>query len=167
MDLVLRKGTELDISDILVILKEIVPLMLEQGNPQWNSEYPAFSDFQVDVNNGDLWVALFQGEIVGFCAITKEQGEDYAAAFDISKEAIVPHRLGVSIRARGKGVAKALLKQAEKIALDHSFQFVRIDTHRANTITNTLFPLLGYVYLKDITFAGETGTYCCYEKQIS
>ena len=102
-------------------------------------------------------------------AITiSDQEPEYAnVGWDITETAIVTHRLAVSEKYRGMGIAAALLTQAEREAVNRGINTLRIDTNTSNQATQRLFPKLGY------KFAGEIGLgfrpnlrFYCYEKRI-
>ncbi|HEY4326185.1 MAG TPA: GNAT family N-acetyltransferase [Mucilaginibacter sp.] len=157
-----------DIPPIMQLIAEVVPSMIALGNFQWDSTYPNKQVFENDIALNQLWVAEVDGSIAGITAITTDQSPEYAdVGWDITEQAIVTHRLAVSPRYRGKGVAAALLLQAEQEAITRGINKLRIDTNTNNDATQRLFPKLGY------QFAGEIGLsfrpslrFYCYEKVI-
>ena len=162
----IRLATLEDIEPIMNLVREIVPVMRASGNFQWDDVYPNAGVFEKDVALKQLWVADVDGGIGGFSAITTDQEAEYAnVGWDISEPAIVTHRLAVSIHHRRQGIAEALLKQAEIVAVARHINILRIDTNSNNKATRLLFPKLGY------EFAGEIGLsfrpnlrFYCYEK---
>jgi len=166
--MIIRPATLNDIEPIITLVAEIVPVMRASGNFQWDDKYPNVEVFTRDVELGQLWVAQVEENIAGFAAITTDQDAEYAnVGWDITEPAIVTHRLAVSIHHRRQGVAEALLKQAEIVALNKSINILRIDTNSNNKATRVLFPKLGY------EFAGETALhfrpnlrFYCYEKSL-
>ena len=164
----IRPATLNDIDAIMQRVAETVPVMRASGNFQWDETYPNAEVFTKDVELGQLWVAVVDGEIAGFSAITTDQDAEYAnVGWDITELAIVTHRLAVSMHHRRQGIAEALLKQAEIVAHRQNIYILRIDTNSSNKATRILFPKLGY------EFAGETGLgfrpnlrFYCYEKRI-
>jgi ribosomal protein S18 acetylase RimI-like enzyme len=79
----------------------------------------------------------------------------------------VVHRLAVDPACRGKGVATALMLEAEVVARKREITALRVDTNTQNEATQKLFPKLGY------RLAGETGLgfrpglrFRCYEKRL-
>jgi len=167
--MLIRLATLNDIPAILNLIAEAVPLMIAEGNFQWDDTYPNAGVFENDIELVRLWVAETDGGIAGVAAITTEQEPEYAmVGWDITEPAIVTHRLAVSNRYRGKGIAAALLKHAEQVAINRGITVLRIDTNTNNKATQHLFPKLGYV------FAGETGLgfrpnlrFYCYEKRLA
>jgi ribosomal protein S18 acetylase RimI-like enzyme len=164
----IRPATLTDIPSIMKMIAEVVPAMNASGNFQWDNTYPNVQVFENDIALNQLWVAEVEGVIAGIAAITTDQEPEYAnVGWDISEPAIVTHRLAVSEKYRGKGIAAALLMQAEKEAVKRDINLLRIDTNSSNQATQKLFPKLGY------HFAGEIGLgfrpnlrFYCYEKRV-
>jgi GNAT superfamily N-acetyltransferase len=164
----IRLATLKDIPQIMQVIAEVVPIMRSAGNLQWDDTYPNPQVFEEDIRVGQLWVAEVDGEIAGVTAITTEQYPEYVqVGLDINEEAIVTHRLAVSPRFRGKGLAADLLQQAEVVAVDRSIGILRIDTNTQNHATQQLFPKLGYSLKGEITLEFRPGLkFVCFEKRL-
>lgn len=166
--MIIRLATLNDMPGILQLIAEVVPQMNAAGNLQWDSTYPNAAVFENDIAHQQLWVADKGGDIAGIAAITTDQEPEYAnVGWDIAQTSIVTHRLAVSIRYRGQGIAAKLLQQAEQEAISRGIKYLRIDTNTNNQATQKLFPKLGY------EFAGEIGLgfrpnlrFYCYQKII-
>jgi GNAT superfamily N-acetyltransferase len=158
-----------DIPQIMQIVIDVVPLMIASGNLQWDNTYPNPEVFERDISLGQLWVADIEGRIAGVAAITTDQEAEYAeVGWDISETAIVTHRLAVSPHYRGRGIAEALLMQAELEAVRLGIQKLRIDTNTHNQATQKLFPKLGYIYAGEIGLSFRPGLrFLCYEKKLN
>jgi ribosomal protein S18 acetylase RimI-like enzyme len=86
----------------------------------------------------------------------------------VSEPALVTHRLAVDPAAQGKGVALALMEQAEKQVVAQGLQVLRVDTNSENAATQRLFPKLGYRFSGEITLAFRPGLrFFCYEKRLA
>lgn len=142
--------------------------MRVSGNLQWDDVYPNPQVFEQDIKDGQLWVAELDNEIAGVTAITTEQYPEYAqAGVDINEEAIVTHRLAVSPRFQGRGIAKALMQQAEVVAQQRGIPLLRVDTNSQNLATQKLFPKMGYEYKGEITLQFRPGLkFVCFEKRL-
>lgn len=164
----IRLATLNDIPAIMQVIAEVVPQMRAVGNLQWDNTYPNPAVFEQDINVNQLWLADVAGEIAGVAAITTEQYPEYAqVGLDISETAIVVHRLAVSPRYKGQGIAVALMQQAEKEAIRRGIKFLRIDTNSQNTIAQNLFIKTGYVFAGEIGLEFRPGMrFYCYEKQL-
>ena len=165
----MRRATLADLPAIRHLLGEVVPLMNADGNFQWTSDYPNEAVFRQDIASNHLWVAEDAGELLGIAALTlNEQDPEYAGAdWDAAEPAIVTHRLAVAPAARGRGVAAALLAQAEALARQQGWRSLRVDTNSENAATRQLFPKLGYRFAGEIALAFRPGLrFFCYEKRL-
>jgi GNAT superfamily N-acetyltransferase len=167
--LVTRRATQADVPAILALVRRVVPLMNASGNFQWSADYPNETVFTDDVERGHLWVAELDGAVAGVAALTMDQDEEYAQAdWDATEEALVTHRLAVDPAAQGKGIAVALMQQAEEEAKRKGLTVLRVDTNSENAATQRLFPKLGYRFAGEITLAFRPGLrFFCYEKRLS
>ncbi len=165
----IRLASLTDIPGIMQVINAVVPAMQAAGNFQWDDTYPNPEVFETDIALNQLWVAVVDGEIAGVTAITTEQYAEYAnVGLDVNETAIVTHRLAVSPHFRGMGIAAALLKQAEQVALDTGIAVLRIDTNTQNQATQALFPKAGYTYAGEIGLEFRPGLrFYCYEKRLS
>ena len=164
----IRRATLKDIPLIMQLIAEVVPVMNAGGNFQWDSAYPKAGVFENDILLSQLWVADADGDIAGIAAITTDQEPEYAdVGWDVNEMAIVTHRLAVSTRYQGQGIAIALLKQAEQEAVNRGIQALRIDTNVNNKATRKLFPKLGYIFSGEIGLAFRPNQrFYCYEKRL-
>jgi len=156
-----RQGTLEDVDGVMGVVGRVVPLMQASGNLQWDSAYPNPQVFEKDV-------AEEAGRVVGFAAITTDQEPEYAdVGWDLTETAVVVHRLAVDPAARGRGVAEALMRQAEEVARARGIDVLRLDTNTRNEATQRLFPKLGYVFAGEIGLGFRPGLrFLCYEKRL-
>jgi ribosomal protein S18 acetylase RimI-like enzyme len=152
----------------MALVRRVVPIMRASGNLQWSADYPNEAVFWADIEQAQLWVAELDGAVAGVAALTTDQDEEYAQAdWDVSEPALVTHRLAVDPSAQGKGVALALMEQAEKQAVARGLRALRVDTNSENAATQRLFPKLGYRFAGEITLAFRPGLrFFCYEKRL-
>lgn len=163
----IRLATTADLSTVMQLVRRVVPLMRASGNLQWDDTYPNSEIFADDVRQGQLWLAEIDSQIAGIAAITTSQGPEYTnVGWDITEAAIVVHRLAVDPIHRGKGVAEALLRQAENVAVDRGIFVLRVDTNSQNQATQKLFPKLGYAFSGETSLGFRPGLrFLCYEKR--
>ncbi|RAK62728.1 GNAT family N-acetyltransferase [Hymenobacter edaphi] len=167
--LLVRPATAADLPAILDIVRRVVPLMQAAGNFQWEADYPNEAVFRQDIDRAQLWVAEADGAVAGAAALTTDQDPEYAQAdWDPAEPAIVTHRLAVDPAVQGRGVAAALLEQAERLATERGLNSLRVDTNSENHATQRLFPKLGYRFAGEITLAFRPGLrFFCYEKRLA
>lgn len=166
--MLIRLATTADVPAIMQMIAKVVPIMRKAGNYQWGDDYPNPQVFNNDISLGQLWVADIDGTIAGVSAITTDQDLEYTdAGWDITEAAIVTHRIAVNPDYQGKGVAKALMQQAEVVAQQRGITILRVDTNSENQATQGLFPKLGYTLSGEIGLAKRPGLrFFCYEKRI-
>ncbi|GAB3842776.1 GNAT family N-acetyltransferase [Hymenobacter jeollabukensis] len=166
--LTVRPSTEADLPAILDIVRRVVPLMQAAGNFQWEADYPNEAVFRQDIDRAQLWVAEVDGAVAGVAALTTDQDPEYAQAdWDPAETAIVTHRLAVDPAVQGRGVAAALLHQAEALATARGLTVLRVDTNSENQATQRLFPKLGYRFAGEIMLGFRPGLrFFCYEKRL-
>jgi ribosomal protein S18 acetylase RimI-like enzyme len=166
--MLIRLATLNDIPQIMHVVSEVVPLMNAGGNFQWDSNYPNPEIFTKDIAHDKLWVAEIDGKIAGVSAITTDQDPEYAdVGWDLNETAIVTHRLAVSPRFQGQGVAVALMQKAEDEAIRRNIKTLRIDTNSNNKATQKLFPRMGYIFAGEIGLSYRPGLrFYCYEKRL-
>jgi ribosomal protein S18 acetylase RimI-like enzyme len=155
-----------DLPAILQIVRAVVPMMRAAGNLQWDFEYPNAGVFAADIAAAQLWVAEIDGSLAGVVALTTDQSPEYVqAGWDIAEPSIVVHRLAVDPAFQGRGVAIALMRQAEIVAEQRGIERVRVDTNTHNQVTQRLLPKLGYELSGEIGLEFRPGLrFFCYEK---
>jgi ribosomal protein S18 acetylase RimI-like enzyme len=164
----LRRAQLEDIPATMAIIRRVVPLMRAAGNLQWDEAYPNSEVFSRDIEKEQLWVAEIDGSLAGVAAITEDQEPEYArVGWDITEPAIVVHRVAVDPAFRGRGIAEALMQQAEIVAKERSITVLRVDTNTQNAATQKLFPKLGYTLSGETELGFRAGLrFLCYEKRL-
>jgi ribosomal protein S18 acetylase RimI-like enzyme len=157
-----------DVAGVMGVLRRVVPMMRAAGNLQWDDAYPNAEVFERDIELGQLWVAEIDGAIAGVAALTSDQEPEYAqVGWDIEEPAVVVHRLAVDTAFRGMGVAGALMRKAEDVAMERGIRVLRVDTNTLNEASQRLFPKLGYALVGEIGLEFRPGLrFLCYEKRL-
>jgi ribosomal protein S18 acetylase RimI-like enzyme len=157
-----------DVAGVMGVLRRVVPMMRAAGNLQWDDAYPNAEVFERDIELGQLWVAEIDGAIAGVAALTRDQDPEYAqVGWDIEEPAVVVHRLAVDPAFRGIGVAGALMRKAEDVAMERGIRVLRVDTNTLNEASQRLFPKLGYGLVGEIGLEFRPGLrFLCYEKRL-
>ena len=153
----------------MALIRRVVPAMRASGNLQWDDSYPNPEVFGRDMTLAQLWVTEDEGRITGVAAITTDQEPEYAeVGWNLTELAVVVHRLAVDPDFQGSGVATALMRQAEAVALERGIRVLRLDTNARNEATQKLFPKLGYAFAGEIGLGFRPGLrFRCYEKRLA
>ena len=164
----LRLAVEDDFPELMALIGRVVPVMLAAGNRQWDESYPDEAAFRSDIDRSQLWVAEVSGSLAGIAAISMNPEPEYAqAGLDVDEAAVVVHRLAVDPVFRGRGVAAALMQQAERVAVENGITTLRVDTNTENAATKRLFPKLGYRLAGEISLKVRPELrFFCYEKRL-
>lgn len=163
----IRKATFNDVDAIMKVVKKIIVEMKESNNTQWDETYPTSDDFKKDVEEGNLYVDEFEGELLSFVCINEEEPEEYKNIDWVSDEkALIIHRMGVNPKHRGKGKAKLLIKYAENRAMDRGIMYLKTDTNSMNVKMYNLFKTCGFRFAGQMEFMGKKDPFYCYDLKL-
>ncbi len=165
----IRQARVEDARAVMGLVARVVPIMRASGNLQWDDEYPNAAVFEHDIHLEQLWVIEIEGQIAGLASITTDQEPEYEqVGWDITETAIVVHRLAVDPAFRGRGIAAALMLQAEVVAGERSIPVLRADTNISNEATQRPVFKLGYELAGEIGLSYRPGIRNrCYEKRLT
>jgi ribosomal protein S18 acetylase RimI-like enzyme len=143
--------------------------MRAAGNLQWDEKYPAAAVFEHDIEQRQLWVAEIDGIFAGMVSLTTGREPEYGhAGWNVEEAGVMVHRLAVDPKFRGAGIAAALMRKAEEVALERGFPTVRTDTSAENEAAQRLFLKLGYGKTGEIGLSFRPGLrVICYEKRLN
>lgn len=164
----IRKAEKTDLPGIMSIVADTIALMHEEGNVQWNDDYPQKSDFLKDISAGTLHVLEQDGEVTGFICVDGNEPVEYAElAWQAEPgEAAVIHRMSIAVTGRQKGLGTALFEFAEQTARAEGKRYIKTDTYSRNPKMNRLFQSRGYNKTGEISFKGRPFSFYCYEKHL-
>lgn len=167
----IRKARLEDLPIIMQIVKEVIPLMHASGNTQWGEDYPTEEVFEEDILAETLYLSEGNDEgkhiIEGFICINQDESEEYIPLkWQAEGKAVVLHRMAVSPRSRGRGVASELIAFAEEVAAKESISWIKTDTNEANTIMKAILEKRGYQYVGQVYYRIPGTPYNCYEKKL-
>ncbi len=148
----IRKATSADIGDILAVYDSARHFMRETGNmTQWTGGYPSRAVVEADMEKACLYVCEEDGVLLGVFYYAEEEDPTYRTidrgAWLNDRPYAVIHRIAMSDRARGRGVAGFIF--------DNCFARcpnLKIDTHRDNgpmrrALEKSGFSYCGVIYL--------------------
>ena len=146
MTLDFRKATSNDIEEICSIVHNAVGVMERQNIFQWDDLYPAKEDFREDVDKGQLYVGLMNGQIAVVYTLNQECEKEYENGKWKYKDEpfYIVHRLCVNPTVQNKGIAKSTLLYIEKQLLEMGIHVIRLDVFSNNPFAIRLYNSLGY-----------------------
>lgn len=164
----IRKAKKTDLPRIMSIVADTIALMHEEGNVQWNDDYPLEADFLKDISAGTLYVLEQDREVAGFICVDGNEPAEYAGLCWQADpgEAAVIHRMSIAVAGRQKGLGTILFEFAEQTAKAEGKRFIKTDTYSRNPKMNRLFLSRGYDKTGEISFKGRPFAFYCYEKRL-
>ena len=143
-DVAIRHTEENDIPMVIEIFAKARKFMSETGNPhQWAESYPSEELLKKDIASGDSYVCMRNERIVATFVL--RGGTDptynviYGGAWQNEEPYATIHRIA------SNGEAKGILHIAMRFA-QTSYNNIRIDTHRDNTVMQKAIAKEGFKY---------------------
>ena len=150
-----------EVDAIMQVIEEAKKCLAEAGSTQWQNGYPDADTIIEDIISGQAYVALEEGELLAYAAVTKSPEKAYEAIYDGNwegKEAeyLVFHRIAVASDVQGQGVAQTFLE-----GLIEGFDYLdfRSDTHDQNKVMQHIFEKLGFKQVGKVPVDGERLAY--------
>ena len=134
-----------EVDTIMQVIEGAKKCLAEAGSTQWQNGYPDADTIIEDIISGQAYVALEEGELLAYAAVTKSPEKAYEAIYDGNwegreSEYLVFHRIAVASDVQGQGVAQTFLE-----GLIEGFDYLdfRSDTHAKNKAMQHIFEKLG------------------------
>lgn len=150
-----------EVDAIMQLIEEAKKCLAEAGSTQWQNGYPNEEVIIDDIISGQAYVALDEGDLLAYAAVTKSPEEAYEAIYDgawegSETEYLVFHRIAVAKDVQGQGVAQTFLE-----GLIEGFEYVdfRSDTHAKNKAMQHIFEKLGFKQVGKVPVDGERLAY--------
>jgi len=159
MNYIFRKAEKNDADQIWVILQEAIELRKNEGSTQWQDGYPNLDVIINDIAKAAGYVLTAQDAIIGYCMILVDDEPEYAnirGKWITDTSFVVFHRVAISKKYLGKGLAQLMLKFVEKIAVEKNIYSIKADTNFDNFGMLRIFEKLGYIYCGEVTFRGNS-----------
>jgi GNAT superfamily N-acetyltransferase len=130
--------------------------------------YPVRSTLAADIDARTLYLAARAGApLLGAITLNQRQEPEYAdVAWAVALEPVaVVHRLMVHPTAQRGGLARFLMRFAEREAHRLGCRAIRLDTMDANTRALALYRALGYRQAGGVRF--RKGAFTCFERRVA
>jgi RimJ/RimL family protein N-acetyltransferase len=156
--MILQKATTSQIPAIWEILQQAIEQRRLDGSQQWQDGYPNPDTIQNDINNGNGYVLVDNGEIIAYAAIIFEIEPAYnelVGEWLTNDDYVVIHRVATSNAVKGKGVATNLFKLIEDLSIEQGVFSIKVDTNCDNIPMLRIMDKLGYTYCGEVFFRGS------------
>lgn len=161
-ELKLRVATVADLPIVMKITNQAKALLKAEGINQWQMGYPSEVDFENDMKEEHLFIAMIDDQAVGFIALIDGLDQAYQVIENgawINNEApyYTIHRVAVDSEASGQKIGERMIRAGvvKSFELDPTAHSVRVDTHPENTrmqhiLTNKIgFVQAGHIFIND------------------
>lgn len=155
MEYIFRKALLAEQDLVWEILKGGIERRKAEGSNQWQDGYPNPDVVRRDIENGHGYVLMDGDTVAGYCAIMINNEPAYAnieGKWLTDGDFVVYHRVAVSDKYLGKGLAQVMLNQIEAFARQHHIKSLKADTNFDNGGMLKIFEKLGYVYCGEVVF---------------
>ena len=150
-----------EVDTIMQVIEGAKKCLAEAGSTQWQNGYPDADTIIEDIISGQAYVALEEGELLAYAAVTKSPEKAYEAIYDGNwegreSEYLVFHRIAVASDVQGQGVAQTFLE-----GLIEGFDYLdfRSDTHAKNLAMQHIFEKLSFKQVGKVPVDGERLAY--------
>ena len=138
-----------EVDTIMQVIEGAKKCLAEAGSTQWQNGYPDADTIIEDIISGQAYVALEEGELLAYAAVTKSPEKAYEAIYDGNwegreSEYLVFHRIAVASDVQGQGV---------------DYLDFRSDTHAKNKAMQHIFEKLGFKQVGKVPVDGERLAY--------
>jgi len=151
--MIIRKTTTADLPNVMPIYEEARASIRTLGIDQWQEGYPAQSDIELDIANGEAWCVELDGEIVGsFALILRgeplydiiENGAWLTDSDSAEAKYGAIHRIAIRCAKRGSGISTAIVNFSLERAAAKGKESVRVDTHYGNVVMRRMVEKHGF-----------------------
>ena len=150
-----------EVNAVMKVIEDAKKTLAQSGSDQWQNGYPNADIIIDDIISGQAYVALEEGEVIAYAAVTRSPESAYDAIYEGSwqggePEYLVFHRIAVARDAQGQGVAQTFLE-----GLIEGFDYLdfRSDTHAKNIAMQHIFEKLGFKQVGKVPVDGERLAY--------
>jgi len=153
-----RKAQMSEASQIWEILEQAIVRRKKDGSDQWQDGYPNPDVIQNDIEKGVGFV-LLQGEnIIGYSAVIMNYEPAYygiEGKWLTDDDFVVIHRVAISEKHLGKGLAKMIIRYVEDFAINNNIYSIKADTNFDNIPMMKIFENMGYTLCGEVYFRGS------------
>ena len=165
-------ATKEDLAQTLQIIAEAQAYLATLHIEQWQNGYPNEKIILNDLENNESFVVRSEDSIQIATAMFSTRTEPTYSTIEgqwlTNENAVygVIHRMAVSEKNRGTGIAKFIFNQCEGLLKQNKIKSMRIDTHQDNTGMQGLLKNLGYHFC-GVIYLENHDKRLAYEKLIS
>lgn len=154
---IFRKAEAVDADNIWEILQQAIERRRRDGSRQWQDGYPNPDTVKKDIENGWGFVLADEEDVIAYSALIVNDEPAYDqidGAWLTHGDFLVVHRVAVSDKVAGKGIATRLFKEVEGYAINKHIPSIKVDTNFDNPAMLKILEKLGYTYCGEVILYG-------------
>ncbi len=168
--LTIRRAVTLELDNIMEVIHDAQKYLAYQNINQWQDNFPSSEIIKNDVENAEAYVIAENGEIGAYFSFFAPPEPAYENIYDgrwqlDTQNYAAMHRIAISSRFRGKGLAHLIYDKCESLAREYRYDSLRVDTHKDNKIMQHLAKSHGFVYC-GVIYYGEANPRIAFEKSL-
>ncbi len=144
--IVYRMAIEKDLNCIAKVFKDATLNMYKKGIFQWDKTYPSREILREDIKKEQMFIGLFEGEIVCAYVLNRECNNGYENGiweYSHSSYSVI-HRLCVAPKYQNMGIGSHTLKHIERQLKRLGIECVRLDCFISNPYARRMYEKNGY-----------------------
>ena len=150
------KAEQIHFDSIIKFYYDLIESMRDaEFRPKWEKDvYPTRDFIQNSIKNGELYIGIIDGDIVGAMVINQENNDGYhAVKWNVQAdngEIAVLHILAVSPRRQRQGLAKKMVDYAINACKSNGIKALRLDVLISNVPAQKLYAEHGFAYIATV-----------------
>lgn len=166
MDAIFRLAEASDAQAVFDLYVQATAHMCENGIEQWDERYPTEEILFEDIANGEMYVLTRGDDILSAVVLNDDQDDEYAAGdWRCGEHAAVIHRLCVHPKFQRQGIAKEMVRYAERLFVQWGYDCIRLDAFTQNPHALRLYEGFGYTKTGEVTY--RKGQFVLMEKALA
>ncbi|MGL5353721.1 MAG: GNAT family N-acetyltransferase [Clostridium sp.] len=134
------------LDSIVEMFTDAINKMKEINIYQWDEIYPNRNLLEEDIKKKQLYIALYNGEVVSAYVLNKECDEEYINGewkYPNSTYYVI-HRLCVNPKYQNNGIGQATMKYIENNLRQMNIETIRLDAFSLNPYALKMYERLGF-----------------------
>lgn len=160
MDISFQKAKECDLERLLAVCREAA----QAPYSTWGKDYPNDAILRQDIAAGTLYLIRIDGKVGGIIA-AGENGELDGLPWDGAHcRPCEIARFGLALEMQGKGLARKILREAEKMCIQQGFDTIRLIASKGQPVVKKIYEGEGFCNFGEAHLFGHD--FVCYQKRI-
>ena len=157
-EMLFRKAEDIDVERIWEIILQAKALMKRLNTHQWDDSYPTVETIRGDIEKQAGYVLCKDSRILAYGVVSFDPEPTYdtiEGEWTNDLPYLIVHRLAVADEAKGQGIARQFILQAEEVSRQKGIYNFRVDTKFDNEYMLRLIDSLGFRYSGEVYYRGN------------